>query len=68
MTLRLVFALGLALAIAGCGTKSELVTPYCSKAERAESAGAAPPGRPPPCGKLAKKMRDPSEPPNPIER
>jgi predicted small lipoprotein YifL len=41
MKLRLVLMLALLPAISACGTKSQLVTPQCSKEERAENAETA---------------------------
>ena len=83
MKLRIVLMLALLSAVSACGTKSQLVTPLCSKEERAENAETAataedaanaptPPStttaKPTRCGKLAKGQRDPSQPPNPIAR
>ncbi len=83
MKLRLVLMLALIPVISACGTKSQLVTPQCSKEERAENpetaasaedANNAPsvpstPSKPAPrCGKQVKGQRDPSQPPNPIAR
>jgi len=79
MMRRVVLIVGLMSVVAACGTKSELVTPQCSKEERAENAAAnddaanAPatpsaPSKPERCGKQAKGQRDPSQPPNPIAR
>lgn len=41
MMRRIVLIVGLVSAVAACGTKSALVTPQCSKEERAENAETA---------------------------
>ena len=56
------------LVVSACGTKSALVTPECSKEERADHGTTTPPDASARCGKLAKGQRDPSQPPNPIAR
>lgn len=66
--LRLVGALSLALAISGCGTKDDLLTPQCSKEERAENGTPAPANKDVACGKLSKGQKNPSQPNNPISR
>jgi len=80
--LRPALILSLVLAASACGTKSALVTPQCSKEERAENADTAAsvedatnvpsasstPSKPTRCGKLTKGQRDPSQPPHPISR
>jgi hypothetical protein len=81
MTLRIVLMLALMSVVSACGTKSALVTPQCSKEERAENAETAAntedatnapttpavtPGAS--CRKLAKGRKDPSQPPNPVGR
>ena len=83
MTLRIVLMLALMSVVSACGTKSQLVTPQCSKEERAENAEtaantedvadapSAPSTSPAPatrCGKHVKGQKDPSQPPNPIAR
>jgi predicted small lipoprotein YifL len=41
MMLRIVLIVGLMSAVTACGTKSALVTPQCSKEEKAENAETA---------------------------
>lgn len=64
---RILLVSSVVLTISACGTKAPLVTPECSKEERADT-GAPAPVPSDKCGKLAKGQKNPSEPNNPISR
>jgi predicted small lipoprotein YifL len=66
--LRLAIAVCLAVAVSACGTKGPLLTPQCSKEERAANGTPAPANADATCGKLSRLQKNPSEPPNPISR
>jgi len=68
MTLRMILVFALLLATSACGTKSALETPRCVKVDKANADPSTSSTASSSCDKLAKKQKNYSEPPNPIER